>query len=428
MSSRTVRFSDILTSPFEFAPIQAPPSPSSQLETLSSTDSSSSDVTSGGPSPQAAADAPSTSQGLDGISPVALEPRTQSTSDSALASSPQAPLAGSASDVASGLTPSPVAPPAPLLAVEPSSASSPEVAMASASSALASAAVPETASSSQEPPAPSIAPQAPLGPPEALVPPRPSSALGSPPIEVAQAPAIQTVPPLPTGEPPGSPFNLPGLEAAFPVKPTGLGGVSILSATEAAETTRRLGLRTDLSVPRASRLADGSLLLSAPTTAVSLAHISASCAEALGSAATQQLVRQTLGLIAAFRHAPQDEGTAMRLAEALQALKRAQLQTCDAALGAAIEDARNTFGKLRLAAKQRTAAEMTHLRHAEEFRALKRDLRALGDVVRADAHNAAGAREKLVAFKRQALPKAATTLAFIAARLGQVQDLAQRVR
>jgi hypothetical protein len=161
---------------------------------------------------------------------------------------------------------------------------------------------------------------------------------------------------------------------------------------------------------------------------VSLAHVSASCAEALGSAATQQLVRQTLGLIAAFRRTPEDEGTAMRLAEALQALKRAQLQTCDAALGAAVEDARTTFGKLRLAAKQRTAAEMTHLRHAEEFRALKRDLRALGEVAQADARNAAGAREKLEAFKRQALPQAATTLAFIAARLGQVQDLAQRVR
>ena len=243
-----------------------------------------------------------------------------------------------------------------------------------------------------------------------------------------ELPLISPVPPLPTQEPPGSPFNLPGLEQAFPMKPTGLGGVSVLSVPAAAEAARRLGLKTDFSAPAASRLADGSVVLSAPTTAVSLAHVSAGCVDVLSSAETQQLVKQTLDLIAAFRRAPLDDAVATRLADALQALKRAQLQACDAALGAAVQDARATFGKLRAAVNQKTAAELTHLRHADDFRALKRDLRALGDVVQADARSATSAREKLEAFKRQALPQTATTLAFIVTRLRQMQDLAQRTR
>jgi hypothetical protein len=201
-----------------------------------------------------------------------------------------------------------------------------------------------------------------------------------------------------------------------------------MSLPEAAEAARRLGLRTDFSAPSASRLADGSLVLSAPTAAVSLAHVTAGCAEALGSAATQQLVKRTLDLIAAFRRSPYDDAVATRLADALQALKRAELQACDTALGAAVQDARTTFGKLRVAVNQKTSSELTHLRHADDFRAMKRDLRALGDVVQADARSSAAAREKLEAFKRQALPQVATTLAFIAARLGQMQDLARSAR
>lgn len=275
--------------------------------------------------------------------------------------------------------------------------------------------------------------EAPLQPPLAASgllapsaePPSPSAPVLAPPV-----PFVPSVPPLPPPAAPGSPFNLPGLERAFPVQPTGFAGLSVLSVPEAEEAARRLGLRAprDFSVPSASRLPDGSVVLAAPTAAVSLAHVSAGCTEALGSATTQLLVKQTLELVAAFRRAPQDDAVAAKLADALQSLKRAQLHACDAALASAVQDARATFGKLRHAVGQTTAAELTHLRHAEDFRAMKRDLRALGEVVEADARKAASAREKLEAFKRQALPQAATTLAFLAARLKQMQDLAQRVR
>ena len=242
--------------------------------------------------------------------------------------------------------------------------------------------------------------------------------------------APSPVPPLPEASKPGSIFNMAGLQQAFPMPPTSLPGFSIVSAAEAEETVRRLGLKTpqNFSVPSATRLPDGSVILAAPTTAVSMARINASCSAALSSPSTRPLVDGTLTLIDKFRGNPNDDASASKLAEALRALQKTELLSCDPALAGAVSDARNFFGKLHSAVSRQTSTELTYLKHVEEFRSMKRDLRALSDVVQADGQAVASARDKVNALRKKSLSAAATSLFAIKSKLRQLRDMSQRLK
>jgi hypothetical protein len=137
---------------------------------------------------------------------------------------------------------------------------------------------------------------------------------------------------------------------------------------------------------------------------------------------------EVLRLIDSFRRNPADEAATGKLAQALRALEKSLMLACDPALAGAIGDARTYFGKLQAAVARKTSAELTYMKHAEEFRAMKKDLKALSDVVQADAQAVAAARDKSESFKKKHLPQAATSLYVVMNRLRQLRDLSERLR
>ena len=408
MSSRTVKFSDLLTRPVEFAPIEAPPSPSSQLDTLSTTESTSEEES-------VAMDAPAETL------PPSDVPSEPAPNETAL-KIPPSTAPSTAFDSESKKKDAPEAAPPPTVSVE-----APEG---------PSAAPPEGAVEQSPVPSPSGA----TGPsaPEAA-PPQVSSSLSpetasppdvSPPPPSAQPAEPTPVPPLPPMGSPGSVFNFPGLQTTFPMQATALPGFSLVPASEAEEAARRLGLAVpkNFSVPSATRLPDGSVVLAAPTTAVSMARVSASCSQALSDPAARPMTDEVLRLIDAFRRNPTDDAATAKLAQALRAVEKSQMLACDPALAGALGEARTYFGKLQAAVGRKTSSELTYMKHAEEFRAMKKDLKALSDVVQADGQAVAAAREKTESYKKKHLPQAARSLYVVMSRLRQLRDLSERLR
>ena len=411
MSSRTVKFSDLLTRPVEFAPIEAPPSPSSQLDTLSTTESTSEEES-------VAADAPAESLPPPNVPSEPAPNETAPESPPSTAAPPPtvsvaapegpsaAPLAETIGPTGSAAEQLPVSSPSGATGPSPPEATpdavAPEGAQAVASPQVSSSPPPETAS-----------------PPEV-----------SPPLPSAQPLEPTPVPPMPPTGSPGSVFNLPGLQTTFPMRATALPGFSLVPASEAEEAARRLGLAVpkNFSVPSATRLPDGSVVLAAPTTAVSMARVSASCSQALSDPAARPMTDEVLRLIDAFRRNPTDDASTAKLAQALRAVEKSQMLACDPALAGALGEARTYFGKLQAAVGRKTSAELTYMKHAEEFRAMKKDLKALSDVVQADGQAVAAAREKTESYKKKHLPQAATSLHVVMSRLRQLRDLSERLR
>lgn len=417
MSSRTVKFSDLLTRPVEFAPIEAPPSPSSQLDTLSTTESTSEEES-------VATDAPAESLPP---SDVPSEPAPNETTPST-APSPALPSESKEKDA-------PQAAPPPTVAV-----ASPE----GPSAAPLEGTVGPTGSAAEQSPDPSpsgaTGPRSPEATPDAAAPDgaqavAPPQVSASPPEVSAPPPSAQPVeptpvPPMPPMGSPGSVFNFPGLQTTFPMQATALPGFSLVPASEAEEAARRLGLSVpkNFSVPSATRLPDGSVVLAAPTTAVSMARVSASCSQALSDPAARPMTDEVLRLIDAFRRNPTDDAATAKLAQALRAVEKSQMLACDPALAGALGEARTYFGKLQAVVGRKTSAELTYMKHAEEFRAMKKDLKALSDVVQADGQAVAAAREKTETYKKKHLPQAATSLYIVMSRLRQLRDLSERLR
>jgi hypothetical protein len=475
-SSRTVKFSDLLTRPVEFSPIESPPSPSSQLDTLSSTDSSSeeeepAEETPVPPTVPEGSSPPTTTVPPDEASSESVPkgPEESSPPTTAMPADVSSEPVPEPPEVASSPVPTPPAGNSATVPKVPEGASPPTTAASNGSSAPVPM-VPEGTS------APVTAPPGAEASPSAAAPASPETNSDRPTAPASQsqaesegesqtststpenqnasdaAPSRQgpettqdlvtspssqqqssdpaPVPPMPASSVPGSVFNIPGLQTAFPMRPTALAGVSLVTASEAEETARRLGLKTpnNFSVPSATRLPDGSVILAAPTAAVSMARVSASCSEALGSPTTRPLTEEVLGLIDKFRRAPEDDSIGSKLAEALRALHKSPMLSCDPSLESAVAEARSFFGKLHAAVGRKTSAELMYMKHAEEFRAMKRDLKALSDVVQADGQAVAVARDKMEALRKKHLPQAATSLFAVTSKLRQLRDLSDRLR
>lgn len=442
MSSRTVKFSDLLTRPAEFVPLDAPPSPSSQLDTLSTTDS---DTEEESQSPEKTAETseatpPSNDAQKPGTAlkdaPATVDPSSP-TLPTAMANTSTPP-----SDTPPASTPPSDSPPATGTSSDPSPATvQPTIAGAQESEPPT-----EEAGPSSSTPSPKITPMpadaqnatdASLRPsPEDMGSPTPSTTEASPGVPTQPSlpsmsqDAVPSAPPLPEASAPGSVFNLPGLQTAFPMQPTSLQGFSVVALSEAEATARLLGLKTpkNFSVPSVSRLPDGSVILASPTTAVSMARISPSCSAALGgNAGTRPLTEETMGLVEKFRRAPNDDAVTSKLAEALRKLQKSDLPSCDPAFAAALSEARAFFGKLNEATSRKTAAELTYLKHVEEFRSMKKDLRALSDVVQADGKAVVAARDKVVAMRKKNLQEAGARLFTVSSKLQQLRDIASRL-
>lgn len=450
MSSRTVKFSDLLTRPAEFAPLDAPPSPSSQLDTLSTTDS---DTEEESPSPENTAEtSEATTPSNDAQKPGTALKDAEATVDSSPPTLPTAVADASAppSDTPPASTPPSDSPPVTVTSSDPSPAVLPSSAPSATvqptiAGAQESKPPTEEASPSSSAQSPNLTPMtadaqnasvASLSPsPEDTGPPNPSTTEASPlaPTQpslpsTSQA-AVPSAPPLPEASAPGSIFNLPGLQTAFPMQPTSLQGFSVVALSEAEATARLLGLKTpkNFSVPSVSRLPDGSVILASPTTAVSMARIGPACSAALGNAGTRPLTEEIMGLVEKFRRAPNDDAVTSKLADALRKLQKSDLPSCDPAFAAALSEARGFFGKLNEATSRKTAAELTYLKHVEEFRSMKKDLRALSDVVQADGKAVVAARDKVVAMRKKNLPEAGARLFTVSSKLQQLRDIASRL-
>ena len=198
----------------------------------------------------------------------------------------------------------------------------------------------------------------------------------------------------------GSIFNLQGLDEAFPVmaSETQDENQALVSSQQALHAAEKLGAHLSLeSLTRAQStpLPDGSVLLTAPTQAVAMTHVNARCAKALSSAKeAPETISNLLQLLRGLdlsRPAQRDVGA---LAQALQALQGSPLLDCDERTGASLKETSRAVQQLAEVLDQQTATELTYLRHLNDFRTMKKDLKALSDVLKNDGARVARARAK----------------------------------
>ena len=199
---------------------------------------------------------------------------------------------------------------------------------------------------------------------------------------------------------------------------------------EAVARARALGLSGDVDfrAPSSSRLPDGSTLVAAPTTAVALAHVSEPCSTALRDPSARGAVAEVLGLLDRVRSAPVPDNALLgQLTPRLARLRESGVLSCDPALEGAVTELGRLFGKLQVVRSRQTSSELTYAKHAEAFRAMKRDLRALSEVLQADAKSVAAARAKTAAVAQRSLPGAAKALSEASRRLRRLGELAGRI-
>lgn len=240
----------------------------------------------------------------------------------------------------------------------------------------------------------------------APVPPEPFVALDEPQLEDTGTPSearlsappadLEALPQVGTG----SIFNLQGLDEAFPVmaSETQDENQAIVSSQQALHAAEKLGAHLSLeSLTRAKStpLPDGSVLLTKPTRAVTMTHVNARCAKALSSAKeAPETISNLLQLLRGLdlsRPAQRDVGA---LARALQALQGSPLLDCDERTGASLKETSRAVQQLSEVLDQQTATELTYLRHLNDFRSMKQDLKALSDVLKNDGARVARARAK----------------------------------
>ena len=209
------------------------------------------------------------------------------------------------------------------------------------------------------------------------------------------------VPPLPETRT-GSVFNLSGLDQAFPMKASGQEPYAVMSSAQALDAASQLGATLkpqSLRAPQTTRLPDGSVLLTAPTQAVTVAHVSAPCAQALsGIEKAPERLLELLKRLRKFDLSQRSQGSLDALAAGLRALKDSNVSECDPRLRQAVDDSLSMLGKTSQALGQQTAVELTYVKHLNEFRAAKSDLKALSDVLKTDAARVAKGRAKTDAY------------------------------
>jgi hypothetical protein len=207
------------------------------------------------------------------------------------------------------------------------------------------------------------------------------------------------------------------------MRPSELPGSALLSADEARAEARRLGV--PLVVPSAARLADGSALVATQAAAVALTHVSPACARAL-VAQRGDLFRATAVAAAAVARQPLAEDACAALMQALAAMPMPG--ACDASLVAAATQAASLLARREGAARAAQRVELAHAQHAEQLRALQRDLKALEAVLKLDAaavDAARGRRQALLQSSAQPLAAAAWALS---QKLARLEEVAARLR
>jgi hypothetical protein len=241
---------------------------------------------------------------------------------------------------------------------------------------------------------------------------------------------LNSVPPLQLDQGPGSIFNMQGLQKAFPMGTSSIPGFAVVSAFDADATVKSLGLQTppNFKVPSVTRLQDGSTIVASPTAAVSLAKISAPCSEALQGPSSRVLIDEVLRLSELLRTNFQDDSLPGKLSRVLGHIQKSSMMSCDPSLEASVTNARVFFGKLHATLSKKTSSELTYLKHVNEFRAMKSDLKALSDVLQEDAKMVSAAREKAESFKRSGFPSACSNLMESTRKLRQLKGISERIR
>jgi hypothetical protein len=234
----------------------------------------------------------------------------------------------------------------------------------------------------------------------ALDPPLDGKESAWPPTESSRAPPTE-IPPVPEIRT-GSVFNLSGLYEAFPMKASGQEPYAVMSSAQALEAASQLGAKLkpqNLRAPQTTRLPDGSVLLTAPTQAVTVAHVSAPCAKALsGIEKSPERLLDLLKRLRKFDLNQRSQESLDALATGLKALQESDAFECDPRLRQAVDDSLSMIRKTSQALGQQTAVELTYVKHLNEFRAAKSDLKALSDVLKTDAARVAKGRAKTDAY------------------------------
>jgi hypothetical protein len=111
-----------------------------------------------------------------------------------------------------------------------------------------------------------------------------------------------------------------------------------------------------------------------------------------------QVLLGLLKRLRGFDPSRQSQPSLDALAAGLKALQAGGALECAPTLRQAADQALSMLAKASQALGQQTAVELTYLKHLSEFRAMKSDLKALSDVLKADAARVAKGRAKTDAY------------------------------
>lgn len=239
-------------------------------------------------------------------------------------------------------------------------------------------------------------------------------------------------PPPPSQEAGGSVFNLQGLDEAFPLRPNESSD-GIMSFEEASREAAKFGVQLSedsLKKPQRSELGDGSLLLVTPAQALNVTHLSSACVASLKSSGRegQGLLSDVLKKLSSFDASFQASEALLR---ALQQLESQRIASdCEGAGGGIslqLRQAIAILGKLTAALQEQTSAELVYLKHVNEFRDAKRDVKALAEVLKKDADRVAQVRGKRDAILQRRGPALSASFTQLASQLSRLEQTSKHL-
>jgi len=408
MVARTVKFSDLLTRPAEFAPLEAPESPETPLETISDTSEDDSDDEVSGTTTAAAsalsAALPVSSEPT-ALKPVPSIPSLQPTSQP-ISFAPGVLMSAPVVTAAPLMTPSldVTTPPTSSLSVTPDSMQS----VPSMTSSLVSTVVEA---------------------PNALPPTQTNVAVSA--LQDTTSSSITVIPALPDTDAPafGSPFNLTGMNVVFPTVPTDLPGFKVLPINDVALAAAALaGGSQKLNLPGVTTLKDGSKLIAIPSQAMNLAKVSQPCFASLAGDAHLRALQSALKAASRIVKHPEAEDGYAQLMQAVSSLQASDIGSCDATLTATLGSVLQLLTKRRSLATAQDAVETTYKHHASEFRAMKQDMQALSSVLRIDAQAVDDAKRKRLASQAKLDPPLQDQVRTLGRYLQQLDVIASQLR
>lgn len=207
-----------------------------------------------------------------------------------------------------------------------------------------------------------------------------------------------------------------------------------MSYEEASREAAKFGVQLSadsLKKPQRSSLGDGSLLLVTPAQALNVTHLSSACVASLktGGRAGQGLLSDVLKKLGSFDASIQASEALLRVLQQLDSQRI--VSDCEGGgaggLSLQLRQAIALLEKLTAALQEQTSAELVYLKHVNEFRDAKRDVKALAEVLKKDADRVAQVRGKRDAFLQRRGPALSASFSELAAKLARLEQTSKNL-